>query len=118
MEVEISWEKELPVRDIDGFEDEVVYRMARMTLDFTIPHIPYRTGRLKNSSLAFGVQGNNKNYAIGDNINYSKYVWNYDQNTTNWTNPRSYSKWFLTEFNNQKETILNSAITNSYKNWK
>lgn len=115
---DVSWIKEIPRQELKGFEDEVVYRVARMTLDFTIPHIPYLTGRLKNSSLAFGVQGENKVYRLGAGVPYAKAVWNYDQETTNWTNPRSYSQWFFTEYNNKKETILGNAITMSYKNWK
>ena len=117
MSVNVSWIKELPIKEIEGFENDVVYRTARMTLDFTIPHIPYLTGRLRNSSLAFGVQGQDKVYSLGAEVDYAKYVWNYDQETTNWTNPRSYSKWFYTEFKNQKETILSNAVSNSYKKW-
>ena len=115
---DVSWIKELPRRELKGFEDETVYRTARMTLDFTIPHIPYRTGDLNKSSLAFGVQGQDKVYSLGAGVPYAKYVWNFDQNNTNWTNPRSYSQWFLTEFRNQKETILGNAVSVSYKNWK
>ena len=118
MRCDVSWIKELPVREINGFENEVVYRTARMTLDFTIPHIPYRTGDLNKSSLAFGVQGQDKVYSLGAGVPYAKYVWNFNQETTNWTNPRSYSQWFLTEFKNQKETILGNSVTASYKNWK
>ena len=115
---DVSWIKEIPRQEIKGFEDEVVYRVARMTLDFTIPHIPYRTGDLNKSSLAFGVQGQDRVYSLGAGVPYAKYVWNFDQESTNWTNPRSYSQWFLTEYNNKKETILGNAITISYKNWK
>lgn len=118
MTVDVSWIKKLPVREINGFENEVVYRTARMTLDFTVPHIPYLTGDLRKSSLAFGVQGENKVYRLGAGVPYAKYVWNFDQESTNWTNPRSYSQWFLTEFRNQKETIVNNAVNTSYKNWK
>lgn len=117
MQIDVSWIKELPVKEIKGFENEVVYTTARNTLDFTIPHIPYLTGKLRNTSLAFGVKGQNMVYSLGAEVPYAKYVWNYDQDTTNWTNPRSYSKWFYTEFRNQKETILNNAVRNSYKNW-
>lgn len=118
IQVNVSWIKELPIKEINGFENEVVFRTARMTLDFTIPHIPYLTGRLKNSSLAFGVQGENKVYRLGASVPYAKTVWNYDQETTHWTNPRSYSQWFYTEFRNQRETIISNAVNTSYKNWK
>ena len=120
MTFDVSWIKELPTQEIKGFEDEVVYRTARMTLDFTSPHIPRRTGTLKLASESFGVQGQDKVYRLGatEKAPYAKYVWNFDQSSTNWTNLRSYSRWFLTEFVNQKETILGNAVSISYKNWK
>lgn len=120
MTFDTTWIKELPRREINGFEDEVVYRTARMTLDFTIPHIPYLTGRLQKASLGYGVQGQDKVYSLGatSEAYYAKHVWNFDQEGTNWTNPRSYAQWYYTEFRNQKETILGNAVSASYKNWK
>lgn len=117
---DIEWIKDIPRKELNGFEDEVVYRVARMTLDFTIPHIPYLTGKLQKASLKFGVQGSDKVYSLGatDDVPYARTVYNYSQTGTNWTNPRSYSQWFYTEYYNQKETILGNAITTSYKNWK
>lgn len=116
--IEVSHDDEKLRSNLKSFEDEVVYRVARITLDFTIPHIPYRTGDLNKSSLAFGVQGQDMVYSLGAEVPYAEYVWNMDQDTTNWTNPRSYSRWFLTEFRNQKETILGNAVSTSWKNWK
>lgn len=117
---DVTWLKELPKDQINGFEDEVVYRIARMTLDFTIPHIPYLTGRLQRASLAYGVQGGNRTYSLGatGEASYAKTVYFYPQESTHWTNPRSYSKWFYTEYKNQKEVITGNAVTASYKNWK
>jgi hypothetical protein len=120
MTFDITWLKELPRKELNGFEDEVVYRVARMTLDFTIPHIPYLTGRLQKASLSFGVQGNDKVYSLGATADapYARAVYNYSQTDTNWTNPRSYSKWFETEYYNQREVILGNSVSASYKNWK
>lgn len=120
MTFDTKWIREIPRREINGFEDEVVYRTARMTLDFTIPHIPYLTGRLQKASLGYGVQGQDKVYSLGatSEAYYAKHVWNFDQEGTNWTNPRSYAQWYYTEFRNQKETILGNAVSTSYKNWK
>lgn len=117
---DVTWLKELPIDKINGFEDEVVYRIARMTLDFTIPHIPYLTGRLQRASLSYGVQGSNRTYSLGatGEAGYAKTVYFYPQESTHWTNPRSYSKWFYTEYKNQKEVITGNAVTASYKNWK
>lgn len=119
MTIDTQWVKPLPKKELNGFEDEVVYRTARMTLDFTIPHIPYLTGRLQKASLGYGVQGRDKVYTLGatSEAYYAKYVWSYPQDT-NWTNSRTYAQWFHTEFKNQKETILGSAVSISYKKWK
>lgn len=120
MTFDIEWIKEIPKRELKGFEDEVVYRVARMTLDFTVPHIPFLTGRLQKASLKYGVQGENMVYSLGatEDAPYARTVYNYSQTDTNWTNPRSYAQWFYTEFYNQKETILGNSVSVSYKNWK
>lgn len=119
MNFDVKWIKPLPVKEITSFEDKVVYTSARLTLDFTNPHFPYLTGDLARSSYAKGVsKTGDKTYSLGYNSSvapYAKEVWNYSQSGTNWTNPRSYSKWYLTEWQNQKHTILGMAVTRSYK---
>ena len=119
MNFNVKWIKPLPVEKIMSFEDKVVFTCARLTLDFTNPHFPYLTGDLARSSMAKGVsKRGDKTYSLGYNsyvAPYAKEVWNYSQKSTNWTNTRSYSKWYLTEWKNQKQTILGMAVTRSYK---
>lgn len=118
MKFNVSWIKPLPVEKIMKFEDKVVFTCARLTLDFTNPHFPYLTGDLARSSMARGVaKRGDKTYSLGYSSSvapYAKEVWNYSQTGTNWTNPRSYSKWYVTEWKNRRETILGMAVTRSY----
>lgn len=119
IKIDVEIIKDLPVDELNAYIDNTVYNIARVTLDFTGPHIPHLSGDMERAIASYGVQGSNKEYTLGDNItDYSQYVWNYPQNRTNWTNPRSYSKWFITEFKNQKDVIVNRAVTSAKKGYK
>lgn len=120
IKIDVIMEKELPVKELDMWRDRIVYNMARVTLDFSNPHIPYLTGALEKSSMAFGVQGSNKEYGLGytETTPYAKKVWNYPQNGTNWTNPNSYAKWYETTFKNNREKIIEQAVNNAKENLK
>lgn len=119
IKIDVEIIKDLPVDELNAYIDNTVYNIARVTLDFTGPHIPHLSGDMERAIASYGVQGSNKEYTLGDNItNYSQIVWNYPQNRTNWTNPRSYSKWFITEFKNQKDVIVNRAVTSAKKGYK
>lgn len=119
IKIDVEIIKDLPVDELNAYIDNTVYNIARVTLDFTGPHIPHLSGDMERAIASYGVQGSNKEYTLGDNItDYSQTVWNYPQNGTNWTNPRSYSKWFITEFKNQKDVIVNRAVTSAKKGYK
>lgn len=114
--VSVSIPKKLPVKQLDNFVDRTVYNTARITLDRTHSHIPRLTGNMERDIIGYGVRGSNKTYALGfSSANYAPIVWNYPQNRTNWTNPRSYSKWFITEFKNSKEQITHQAVNQALK---
>lgn len=114
--VKVEMIKDLPQYEINRYIDNTVYNIARITLDWTAPHIPRLSGDMERAIASYGVRGSNKEYTLGDNItDYSQIVWNYPQKGTNWTNKRSYSKWFLTEFKNQKEKIVAKAVENAKK---
>lgn len=119
VKVEVELIKDLPVKELNRYIDYTVYNIARITLDWTAPHIPRLSGDMERAIASYGVRGFNKEYTLGDNItNYSQIVWNYPQNSTNWTNPRSYSKWFITEFKNRKNLIVNNAVENAKRGHK
>ena len=124
IKIDVEIIKDLPVDELNAYIDNTVYNIARVTLDFTGPHIPNSIvpphgGTMERAIASYGVKGSNKEYTLGDNVtDYSQTVWNYPQNGTNWTNPRSYSKWFITEFKNQKDVIVNKAVTSAKKGYK
>jgi hypothetical protein len=112
--VQIEMPKELPVKELVQYCDDVVFNVARATLDFTNSkgHFPYLTGELNRASMAEGVvKESYATYHVGaSGVNYAPAVWNYPQNT-NWTNPNTYAQWFITEFKNDKELIMYQAVS-------
>lgn len=123
MNIKVSVEipRQLPIRELDNYTDRVVYNTARITLDFTNSkqRFPYRTGELQRASMAEGVVGEgNKSYYLGARgVDYAEDVWEYPQ-STNWTNPNTYAKWYITEFKNEQEVIMNQAVNKAMKDFK
>lgn len=111
MNIDITIIKDIPKKQIDRFTDLVVEGVARGTLDMTAGHFPRLTGDLERGSYALGVRGSNKTYYLGTTVDYAKYVWDYPQTHTHWTNPNTYAKWYYTTFKNKQEHIVNQAIT-------
>lgn len=114
IKIQIEMPKELPVKELTQYCDDVVFNVARATLDFTNSkgHFPYLTGELNRASMAEGVvKESYATYHVGaSGVNYAPAVWNYPQNT-NWTNPNTYAQWFITEFKNDKELIMYQAVS-------
>lgn len=111
--VEIHIVKPLDVKSINDYMDKCVFGIARATLDFTNTghHFPYLTGNLNECSLSEGVvkEGFGTYHLGARGADYAPKVWNYSQ-STNWTNPRTYAQWYMTEFNKDKNVIVESAI--------
>ena len=121
MSISVKFEipKDLFVKDIDKFEDNVIHNAARITLDYTNSkkRFPYLTGELNKASMSQGVTKEGKNtYWLGvdETVDYAKYVWDMPEGT-NWTNKATYHQWYLTEFKNEKELIMNVAVDNAKK---
>lgn len=114
IKIQIEMPKELPVKELVQYCDDVVFNVARATLDFTNSkgHFPYLTGELNRASMAEGVvKESYATYHVGaSGVSYAPAVWKYPQNT-NWTNPNTYAQWFITEFKNDKELIMNQAVS-------
>lgn len=117
--VEFKIIKPLDTKAIDNYMDKCVMGIARATLDFTNTgrHFPYLTGDLNRASMLAGVSKLGDNiYGLGyskefngKDIGYASKVWNYPQGT-HWTNLDTYPQWYITEFNKDKNVIVESAI--------
>ena len=115
IKVQISVPQKLPIRKLDSFIDKTVHNIAKITLDRTQPHVPYKSGTMFRDIMSHGVRGGNKTYILGfANVKYTPYVWRMPQKT-NWTNLQSYSQWFITEFRKEKESITRQAVGQSMK---
>lgn len=93
--------------------DKVSYAIARMTLDYTIPHVPMSrgkstSGQLRRSTSVYGVRGSNGNYSIGSVTSYAKYV--YAMGNVHWTTPDTFGKWFHKVFKEKHNLMLKDAI--------
>lgn len=113
--VNIEMPKELPVKKLTQYCDDVVFNIARETLDFTNKgeHFPYLTGELNRASMAEGVvKESYATYHVGaEGVDYAPTVWTYPQKSTNWTNSNTYAQWYITQFKNKKEVIIQNAIS-------
>lgn len=119
--VKVEIPRELPVRELDNYVDQVVFNTARITLDFTNSkrRFPYLTGELNRASMAEGVvhEGSKTYYLGAQGVDYAPDVWEYPQ-STNWTNPNTYAQWYMTEYKNEKELITQQAVSNAMKGLK
>ena len=117
--VDVEVIEDLPIDKIDRYVDLVVYGVARFTLDYTIAEhrFPYLTGNLERSAIAEGVRQESDKvyYLCAEGADYAVDVWNYPQETTNWTNPDTYSRWYATVYDNKREAINSYAINNALR---
>lgn len=119
--VKVEMVKELPVKELAQYCDDVVFNVARATLDFTNTgnHFPEATGTLKEASLAEGVvKESYATYHVGaDGADYAPIVWKYPQKGTNWTNQNTYAQWYVTQFKEKKELIIDKAVSMAKKKY-
>ena len=87
----------------------ITYATARQTLDITFPHIPKLTGKMRKTSMAAGVRGQNGNYYIGSYTNYAKYVW-VKPKSTNWSEPNTFGKWYEEIWKKQGKSIVDNCV--------
>ena len=87
----------------------ITYAIARQTLDITFPHIPKLTGKMRKTSMAAGVRGQNEDYYIGSYTNYAKYVWTKPK-STNWSEPNTFGKWYEEIWKKQGKSIVDSCV--------
>jgi hypothetical protein len=122
VDVEVKIIEDLPVEKIERYVDLCVFGVARNVLDFTLNdnRFPYLTGELQRSSIAEGVrqEAQNTYYLGAEGVDYAEKVWNYPQETTNWTNPDTYAQWYVKVYENKKELITQNTIDNAIRSVK
>lgn len=104
---------DIPKEQISGWEDKVIYSVARKTLDFTDSghHFPYLTGELNRASMSEGVlRLGDKEYGLGaKGVEYAPKVWQYGTGTK-WTNPDTIPQWYMGVFEKYKSEIMEDAV--------
>ena len=112
--IRVTWEKGAYDKIVKEVPDKIVYDIAAQTLSITYPTIPERTGKMRQSSLARGVQGSNKVYRIGSYTDYATYVYNMPEKT-HWTTPGTHSQWFARTLRRNGATIIDNAVNQAWK---
>lgn len=116
---EIDWNKKTK-RGLEVLPDEILYSIAKQTLDISYPSIPMsnlvnHAGTLRRASMSGGVKGGNGDYYIGSYTKYASRVWSMDDATTNWTTPETHSQWYARTLQKKGQVILDNAINQTWK---
>jgi hypothetical protein len=103
---------------LNRIPDDILYEMARQTLDRSYPLIPKsniknHAGTLRRSSISGGVRGSSGDYYIGSYTAYASSVWK--MTNVNWTTPGTHNKWFARTLDRYGKTIIDSAIDKSWR---
>lgn len=115
MMIQFKWVKPLPTKQINAFEDRVVYNTALYTREYTkgTSAFPRLTGELERQEIAAPIVGSNKNYALTGGTDYAGYVWR--MTGVNWSNKATQPQWYYTTFKNNAEKIVSQAISSALK---
>ena len=102
--------------------DEVLFSIAKQTLDFSIPHIPMsneknHSGTLRRTSGrgANGVHECLGGYFIGSYTDYASHVWTMNDSTTNWTTSDTHSQWYAWTLKRYGKVIIENAVNEVWK---
>ena len=102
-------------KKFEDTQDMIVYYTARLTLDKSYQMVPLsnqkNSGRLRTSTMDYGVQGSNKDYTIGSTTSYAKFVYKMGPKT-NWTTPGTNSKWFERTWKSIGKNLLSISVKN------
>lgn len=121
VDYKIKW-NEKAKKGLETIPQEILFSVAKQTLDFSIPIIPMsnevnHSGTLRRSSGRgeSGVHVLKNGCFIGSFTDYASYVWNMNDDTTNWTTPNTHSQWFARTLKEKEKIILDNAINQSWK---
>lgn len=115
MNVEIKVLKDLPTKQLNDFEDKVVYNTAVLTREYTktANAFPYLTGNLMRSEVSSPITGNNKSYGLQAGTKYAKAVWN--MTNVNWTNQSTQPQWYYNMIRRKGANIVQNAVDKALK---
>ena len=118
MEVEVVILKELPKKQLQQFQDRVVYYTAVGTREYVKSKrgYPYLSGTLEREEVSAPVLGSNKEYSLLAGTDYAHYVW--DMSNVHWTNKSTIPQWYYTAFNTRGKTITLEAVSKALKELK
>lgn len=118
MQVEVKIVKEIPEKQIDKFEDKVVYYTAIATREYVKSRhgYPRLSGKLRAEEIVAPITGGNKTYNLLTGVGYAKTVYNYHD--VNWTNPSTLPHWYYTAFRIRGSSLLTNALYKSLKEIK
>ena len=114
---DLQW-NESALKGLKNIPNDILYAIARQTLDRSFTTIPrslkkYTNSTLRGSSVAGGVRGSNGDYYIGSYTDYASSVWK--MTNVHWTTPGTNNQWFTRTLKQYGTTIIDSAINKSWK---
>lgn len=115
MIIEVKIIKGIPTKQIERFEDRVVYNTAVSTREYVKSRnaYPYLSGRLARSEITSPIIGSHKVYGLTTGVDYARYVWK--MKDVNWTNPSTKPQWYYTTFREKGASILTNAVVRANK---
>lgn len=115
MNVDIEIIKGIPEKQIEQFEDRVIYNVAVETREMTKGYnaFPYLTGTLMEQEIAAPITGSNKEYGLSAGVDYAMYVWK--MTDVAWTNQQTQNQWYETIYIKNKSTIKQIATSIALK---
>ena len=109
---EFQWNQKVK-NGLKTIPDDILYSIARQTLDLSYPIIPKDTKKMSISSISNGVKGSDGDFYIGSFTNYASSVWK--MTNVNWTTPGTDNKWFARALNKHSKTIIDNAVNQSWR---
>jgi hypothetical protein len=119
IDVKAIIKEDIPEKQIEQFEDRVVYFTALLTREFTkgARAYPHLTGELERQEVRVPIQRLDKaSYGLLRGTTYASYV--YKMKNVKWTNPSTQPQWYSTIYRQREKTITETAQERALKELK
>lgn len=115
--VKLQWNKKT-YSCLKEMPSDVLYLMAKQTLDLAQPMIPMsntknHSGTLRRSSLVGGVRQDANGWYIGSFTMYASSVWK--MSGVNWTTPGTNNQWYVRTLKEHQELLTRNAIDKAWR---